>query len=111
VGHAVAFPLALEELNIATVSLKELGDHLRGALDCVEAAMDSAEPEPAVDFESVRAPLREAMKLLGEGSGGAADSVRGYGGSRGGRGSSHSDGPYISFDSIFRGAHPYRNHE
>ena len=109
VGHAVVFPLALEEVTMANVSLRELTDCLYDASQRVAAAMDSAEEEPALDFESVRAPLREALKLLGEGSTGAADSVRGYGVRRGGRSSGNSESFYVDLDSIFRASHPYRN--
>ena len=84
------------------VSLKELGDHLRDALGCVDKAVDSAESEPELNFSALRKSLSAALELLGgEGSsGGAADAaLRGH----------RSGAAYHGVAEIFAGTHPYRN--
>jgi hypothetical protein len=59
---------------MATVSLRELTNHLHDARKLVDAAINSDVAEPELDLEAIRESLRAALKLLGEdGTAGAAD--------------------------------------
>lgn len=49
---------------MATVSLKELSDHLHEACKHVYAAMASDDEQPELKFEQVRNSLRDALKLF-----------------------------------------------
>jgi hypothetical protein len=84
-----------------TVRLSELGRHLGDATRLIHSAMDSVEEEPELDFEAVRASLRAALKLLGEGSSGASDSAL-YPRRR-------SGGAYVDLELCFPRRHPHRN--
>jgi hypothetical protein len=90
---------------MANVSLKKLSGHLGSACRLVNAAMDSRDEEPELDFEAVRGSLRSALKLLGEGSSGAADRALSRRSS-----AQPSSGRYRSLQEIARDAYPYRNH-
>jgi hypothetical protein len=56
---------------MATVNLKDLRGHLGDAAKLCEAAFQSDEEQPELDFEKVRTSLRAALGLLAEGSAGS----------------------------------------
>jgi hypothetical protein len=92
---------------MTTVSLKDLASHLGDASKLIDAAMDSSEAEPELDFEAMRQSLRSALGLLGEGSGPIEPRVKGEGAAdsalRGRQSLAHS------VAGIFPTQHPYRN--
>ena len=90
---------------MATVSLKDLSGHLGDAAKLCDAAIQSKDDEPQLDFSAVRKSLRSALALLGEENGGAADSARGRA-----RGKDTYDFRYKLSDIFDTHRHPYRNH-
>lgn len=65
---------------MATVSLRELNRHVGDARQLVDAALNSSQSEPTLNFNALRMSLRSALVCLGGDSANVtADSVRGMG--------------------------------
>jgi hypothetical protein len=92
---------------MATVNLKDLRGHLGDAAKLCEAAFQSDEEQPELDFEKVRTSLRAALGLLAEGSGGSGGGVK-----NGATDSARERGNRVlcNVGDVWPALDPYRNH-